>query len=75
MTTAAHESLSRSGRVRSAVGNHKADDYEIAGYRIILRQCRADRPSFLLVYVPNSGEEVEIMHLYAAMGLMYQHEA
>ena len=74
--TAEYASLStNSGRVIARVGNHKANDLEIAGYRVIVRQCHSDRPSFLLTYSKDSGDEIEIMHLYPAMGLMFQHEA
>ena len=49
-TTAEYQELSTKGKITAAVGNHKADDLELGGYRVILRQCSSDRPSFLLVY-------------------------
>ena len=49
-TTAEYQELSTKGKITATVGNHNADDLELGGYRVILRQCSSDRLSFLLVY-------------------------
>jgi len=66
--------LSTRGSISSRVGHHKAGDLEIASYRVIIKQCNSERPSFLLEFSDAQGEEVELMHLYPAMGLHHQHE-
>ena len=73
--TATYNRLATLGSVEARVGHHKLDDHEIAGYRVILQQCRSDRPAMLIVWTTHDGHSTELMHFYPAMGLSRQHAA
>ena len=73
--TATYSRLATLGSVETRVGHHKLDDHEIAGYRVILTQCRNDRPAMLIVWTTHDGHSTELMHFYPAMGLSRQHAA
>ena len=65
------EDLSKRGTLSQRVKHHKREEQEIAGYRVVVAQCRAHRPAFVVEfmdYAPGSSP-VQLMHLYPAMGL------
>ena len=68
--------LRETGTVERGVGQHKKEEHEVAGFRILLEACRSDRPAMLLVHTAiDAGQKTELLHVYAAMGLHKQHAA
>eukprot|EP00973_Karenia_brevis_P000987 136108-Karenia_brevis.AAC.1 len=51
--TTRHQELARRGQIAQSVNNHKLTEKEIAGYRIILKQCHSDRPAFVIEFNEN----------------------
>ena len=75
--TRSFQRLSRRGSIEKFVRQHKVDDHEVAGYRIIVQQCKSESPAFVIEFQPNTTREKfeELMHFYSAMGIHKQHGA
>ena len=75
-TTSRGVALLQLGDLVTKVATHKREDREVGPYRMIIKECTSERPAMVIMFLHNdpSIRPVELMHLYAAMGLQDQHE-
>ena len=66
--------LTKLGSLKLAWKHHKLQELEIGGWRIIVKQCRSNRPAISIVICEDDDKETELLHWYVAMSLRRDHK-
>ena len=72
--TARGQSVEERGKLETAIGHHKNNEFELGGHRYVVSACHSDRPAFIIMLHSEELGVVELLHFYCAQGLTTQKE-